>query len=1468
MKKALLFGLLLMFAFAIIPNAQAQDVSLSSEELSQLGVSAQDLTQLKVVTDKASASAEALPGLTITKVLFTNAGGNRFLWRIDFADNYPVDNSNVIFYINTDANEKTGRTNYQGIDLMLWVDNGGTRTSFYTPEGKIIDGPPAFAIIKEKHLFVSIDIDLHQQDNATMVPTRIIAQTSQPLKSQSHTPFFELRGAPISSDAKLERVKPTFQNTNVVFTWGLHDLRRMQNDAGNIWIPITEAELSGWAIDYNVEYRENSAILRSGKGSIKIAAPRAGRFYPSFVLYDETPDAAIGFFVNGQQRGMAVAKDADNNQKLFALNKAVDLQKGDVVELRNLNQNGRFRIEGVLLLKELFPQKANQYTFNYMAATRPWQQPDRMRITFTTTWPARVKVLFGTTEKLGNEVEESTIPLNNHRVYLQDLIEGEKYFYRLSAIDRDDKTVLSPIETFVFNKPHYPAAIAQTQTVPLQLSTLPKDASWPVNSGVPFEQGAVFETRNIRLLSASNKPLHAQKKVLSRWHDGSIKWALMSFLAEPSQTKYQLQYGAKITDENHAALATKSHDSISINTSALQWKAARQASGAYAISLMRGGKELLGDIQLVISDQNNKSYTSDFKPDEIAIEQNGAQYAVIVTRGSLVNPNDQNTLFRYEARWHFTNNSPVARVQVTLINDNTKSTFTHLQNAVLRFRLPADSGTVMLANEGNFDVNSDAAVRVLQTFDDHYQIESAQGEKSGNRFPGWMQWKNNSQQVALAVRNFWQLYPKAFSVKGNTLDVGLAPQVNAGFYEKFKGTVEEYRSVYYLMDGTYKLRAGVSFTTEIALDVSGADGARLADYVNHQPVLIAEPEYYRITKAFGDIGIGNEFPLIQEYNAKTASSFEHYINERDTLHEYGLMNYGDWWGERGINWGNVEYDTQHAFILQFARSSDVSYLRAAEDAAIHNRDIDTVHADVAPPEKYFSIGGGGYSAAAATTGRAWSHSIGHVGGYFSQSPVKGQGSPSGHFSSSHTWTEGHYEYYYITGDVRSLHVANQIADVYDTYALTNYDFSNCRVPGWTLIFTMGAYNATNDPFYLNAARIIVDRVLERQTPDGGWDRQLVPGHCTHTPRHHGNAGFMVGVLMSGLKYYAEATGDQRARDSIVKAAHFMINDMWIPEAKAFRYTSCPSSSIAPGLNLLICEGVAYAWRQTKEPQLRHVTLAAVQNLIGRMDGRGKNISMELRSTPRQLFDVTEMLKIQDPVSVTAQAKIPGAGEGGLVQFSAQAKTLKGTIQKYLWKFADGTTGEGQNVSHNYPNGGNYRVEVTAINSDNEKATHTISINVPPPFLQEMNKATDVMIQAEDFTAQGGGGNAIEIVEGRVNALGKAITKWEANIGHWAEWKFTIPQDGIYQITLKYASGSPQAQRSVQIDEKYPNAALEKVLLPGTGGYSSGSDDWKFWKLLNSERKPLEVKLSKGVHTLRIANISGGLALDYILVQKK
>jgi hypothetical protein len=115
-----------------------------------------------------------------------------------------------------------------------------------------------------------------------------------------------------------------------------------------------------------------------------------------------------------------------------------------------------------------------------------------------------------------------------------------------------------------------------------------------------------------------------------------------------------------------------------------------------------------------------------------------------------------------------------------------------------------------------------------------------------------------------------------------------------------------------------------------------------------------------------------------------------------------------------------------------------------------------------------------------------------------------------------------------------------------------YDFFDCRVPGWFLIMMTSAYHATGDPYYLNAARVVVERVLEAQDkaprplPDyqaagrkpfqqGGWSRMMVPGHCECEPRHRGNAGFMVAVLLSGLKYYHDVTRDERFRRVLTEA---------------------------------------------------------------------------------------------------------------------------------------------------------------------------------------------------------------------------------------------------------------------------------------------------------------------------------------------
>jgi hypothetical protein len=319
-----------------------------------------------------------------------------------------------------------------------------------------------------------------------------------------------------------------------------------------------------------------------------------------------------------------------------------------------------------------------------------------------------------------------------------------------------------------------------------------------------------------------------------------------------------------------------------------------------------------------------------------------------------------------------------------------------------------------------------------------------------------------------------------------------------------------------------------------------------------------------------------------------------------------MLNYGDWFGERTYNWGNMEYDTPWCFLHEYLRGGDPDFYTWAEEAVRHLVDVDTCH----------------HHANANRVGEQYAHCVGHVGGYYPDG-YREQAIFSGGFSVTHMWVEGLFLYHLLTGEARALESAMKTCDLLVGETLNDYDFSNCRVSGWHLIHLSAAYRATGRRVYLNAARIVVDRVLERQRASGGWERMLVPGHCyCHPPRHWGNADFMVGLLMVGLKRYYEATGDRRVAEAIVRAADFSIRSFWVPEAGSTRYTSCPYIFVRPSPDMGLLKGAALAYHATNEAHYREVLAEGlkrtVEDLPGARRGAGVWIGMVMRNAPQIL----------------------------------------------------------------------------------------------------------------------------------------------------------------------------------------------------------------------------------------------------------
>lgn len=150
----------------------------------------------------------------------------------------------------------------------------------------------------------------------------------------------------------------------------------------------------------------------------------------------------------------------------------------------------------------------------------------------------------------------------------------------------------------------------------------------------------------------------------------------------------------------------------------------------------------------------------------------------------------------------------------------------------------------------------------------------------------------------------------------------------------------------------------------------------------------------------------------------------------------------------------------------------------------------------------------------------------------------------------------------------------------------------------------------------------------------------------------------------------------------------------------------------------------------------------------------------------------------------------------------------------------------------------------------------------PQRLPQM-PAAGIVIEAEDFSGQGGG--SVGISEGRhfQQHGGKSIMNYSGN-GHWLEWRLTVPREGAYRLLARAATQEPRSLRSLTLNGQAP-AGLGLIEFPGTGGWGYTADEWAALVLAGTPEAPA-LQLKAGTHTLRLTGESAEhLNLDYFLL---
>lgn len=830
-----------------------------------------------------------------------------------------------------------------------------------------------------------------------------------------------------------------------------------------------------------------------------------------------------------------------------------------------------------------------------------------VEVRFTTAVPTVARVQYGPDAACAQATEPEPEPLRNHRFDLADVPVAERRFVRVVATREGQEVASDVIE--VARPAPFPAGNVERVEVPLTVTETEGVArDEPVTFGIPLPQGALGRADRVRLTDGP-APLPISTRALLRWPDGTIKWLLVTgrvALAANETRSLRLALGAQVRplEADGAGLVRDAGDLVAVFTGATALNIDRR-TGEGAI-LAPGG--ILCNLPVSrITATDGTVYLG--RVESVTVEEDSPDRAVILVEGHHVNEAGE-PYFGFALRYFLHTGDPGVRVDHILRHDIVSPEMKYGDEmksfAALDLVFPA-TGAAQVALEDGGTADLAPGQRLFQHFDDAWEL----GERTGGRAPGLM----TMGGLSVAVRDFWQSWPKSLQAEDGALVVGLYPRIEPS--DRYANRPDEHIHYYHLRDGNYTFRAGLEKRHELLIAPSAQVSPEQMLARANAPLLVtARPEWYTGSGAVHEI-VGVEGRDFARYDVELLRAVEGFVDVREANHWYGLMNFGDWWGERGNNWGNIEYDMQHSLFTGYFRSGERALFEVGEEAARHNADIDVVH---------YAAGQQAGPGGPRRVGQAWVHSMCHTGGYYPYDYLGMDIYAQGYCENrGHMWNQGNLEYWLLTGDEQVRRSAMQLADWVAGANMTDFSYGNARVPGWMGIIAMSTYFATYDEYYLNAMRLIYDEVKAKADPDAGlWVHQLSGGHCDCEVKHFGEAGFMAGVLMTALKYYYEATGDEEIAERIVKIANFIVDTMYEPKLPGFRYTSCPQTGASSSAAMIMGNGLAFAANYSQDERLMEIVRDQfVRGFVGFVGGdHGKTIGYATCAAPLAIAEIS------------------------------------------------------------------------------------------------------------------------------------------------------------------------------------------------------------------------------------------------------
>ena len=322
----------------------------------------------------------------------------------------------------------------------------------------------------------------------------------------------------------------------------------------------------------------------------------------------------------------------------------------------------------------------------------------------------------------------------------------------------------------------------------------------PVRGGIPLPPGFAAEDSNFAITDSTGSAMECQTRALSNWPCGSIRWLLIDLSASLDAGETRHYYLSTDT-------TPQSPSSIhSLGTSGL-------SNGLITIEATPSGILIANDNIVDLTMENGDGRTYECELEETTIEDLGPVRGTMCSTGHLIDTKGHRG-FSFRLRTSLYAGSTRLKLEPQIMIDGDTGVIHRIRDLRLTITPNAPLTGARFDNAiSEFTPITNDPYRRLQIDDRLTQTGSE--EPRQHRSTGSMEIQTRHARLSVAMRDFWQQWPKDLTATTTNASIGLFPRFEAGQFDHMEPW---YKYQYLFHNDCYQLRTGQSRRWEIWID--------------------------------------------------------------------------------------------------------------------------------------------------------------------------------------------------------------------------------------------------------------------------------------------------------------------------------------------------------------------------------------------------------------------------------------------------------------------------------------------------------------------------------------------------------------------------------------------------------------------------------------------------------------------------